>query len=160
MKKITLIGLALSMAFYSIAQNKNLDILTVKKVSMNKYVTSLKVYNNIEIIFTDEDLNSIQIVGEKSDVQNISVYDNNNVLIISTVNNDFVKEKVMVYVPAKNLTQVYVHGSSIINSTGLLSNELLDVVINGEGRSNIKTAGKLRVNTIADFTPDFTETVL
>lgn len=71
---------------------------------MNENVTSLKVYNNIEIVFTN-DTKRIKIVGERSDVQNIRFQHTDNVLTISSFNNDLAKERVLVYVPSKKINR-------------------------------------------------------
>ncbi|MBC7886411.1 MAG: DUF2807 domain-containing protein [Ferruginibacter sp.] len=150
MKKLSLI-LVMTIAASSFAQTNTLDITTVKKISTDEIVTSLKIYNNVEVILTDKELNEIQIVGGKTDVENTMVKINNGELTITSSSDDFFKDKVLVYVPSKSLATVYIHGGSSVSSTGILANEMLEVTINGDGKSTIQTSGYVNVNTIGDF---------
>lgn len=124
---------------------------TVKKIETDEIVTSLKVYNNVEVVLTNDGTHEISIVGEKADVDKTTVKIVKGELIITNSTGDYLNEKVTVYVPAKALAIVSIHGASTVSSTEVLANELIDVTINGEGRSEIKTAGSVSVNTIGDF---------
>jgi Putative auto-transporter adhesin, head GIN domain len=151
MKKLSLLLLVIAIATSSFAKTNNTGITTVKKITTEEIVTSLKIYNNVEVILTGKDINEIQIVGEKTDVESILVKISNGEITISSSSKDFCNDRVVVYVPSTTLASVSIHGSSTISSAGILSNEMLDVTINGEGKSNIKTAGNINVNTIGDF---------
>jgi len=150
MKKLSLFVLVIAIATSSFAEINKMDITTVKKIATDEIVTSLKIYDNVEVILTNDEKNEIKIVGEKKGVENILVRISNGELTVTSSTHDF-KEKVVVYVPSKALASVSIHGSSTISSEDILSNEMLDVAINGEGKSTIKTAGKIYVNTIGDF---------
>jgi len=150
MKKLSLLLLVITITASSFAKtNKGATI--VRKIATDEIVTSLKIYNNVEVILTNDESNDIQIVGEKATVENITVKISNGELTISGYKDGLFKENVVVYVPAKTLAGIYIHGSSTVSSSGTISNEMLDVTINGEGRSNIKTAGRINLNTIGDF---------
>ena len=150
MKKLSLLVLVITATASSYAIPANIGT-TVKKVATDEIVTSLKVYNNVEVVLTNNDAHEISIVGEKADVDKTTVKIINGELTITSSTGDYLKEKVMVYVPAKALANVSIHGASTVSSTEVLANELIDVTINGEGRSAIKTAGSVSVNTIGDF---------
>ena len=150
MKKLLLL-LAITISVSSFAQTKNMDITTVKKITTDEVVTSLKIYNNVEVMLTANESEGIQIVGEKTAVENTLVKIVNGELIISSSSEEFFKDRVLVFVPSTSLDRVYVHGASLVSSTGILSNENLYVSINGEGKSTVKTTGKINVNTVADF---------
>ena len=151
MKKLSSFILVITLAASSFAQTSSIKITTAKKIATDEIVTSLKVYSNVEVVLTDDTINGIQIVGENAEVENTQVKISNGVLTITNSSEEFSKEKVIVYVPSKNLERVFIHGSSTISSTEVICNEMLDVTINGEGRSQIKTYGSLNVNTIGDF---------
>ena len=142
--------LVIAFAMGAFAQNNMLDITTVKKIATDEAVTSLKVYKNVEVILTDSDLNEIQFVGAKTDVENTSFKIDNGEITI-TGSDDLIRERVVVYVPSRFLNKVYIHGSSNVSSAGLLNNEMLDVTINGIGKSNIQSNGMISLNTIGDF---------
>lgn len=151
MKKLSLLILVITIAASSFAQTSSMEITTVKKIETDEIVTSLKIYNNVEVILTDDTTEGIQIVGEKADVENTHVKISNGVLTITNSSGEFSKDKVAVFVPSKDLGQVYIHGASVISSVDVISNEMLEVTINGDGLSQIKTTGSLNVNTIGDF---------
>jgi|GEM_PF-4527782 len=151
MKKLSLLILAITIAASSFAQTSSVEITTVKKIKTDETVTSLKVYNNVEVFLTDDSTKGIQIVGEKAEAENIQVKISNGVLTITNPSGEFSKDKVAMFVPSKDLCQVFIHGSSIISSVNVISNEMLDVTINGNGKYQIKTTGSLNVNTIDDF---------
>ena len=151
MKKLSLVILVITIAASSFAQTSSMEITTVKKIETDEVVTSLKVYNNVEVILTDDSTEGIQIAGEKQDVENVHLKISNGVLTITSTSGELSKDKVAVFIPSKNLGRVYIHGSSIISSMDILSNKMLDVTINGEGVSQIKTTGGLNVNTVGDF---------
>ena len=150
MKKLSLLILVIAFATGAFAQNNMLGITTVKKIMTDEVVTSLKVYKNVEVILTANDLNVIQIIGEKTDVENTAVKISNGEMIITGVE-DLIREKVVVYVPSQFLNKVYIHGSSNVASAGTLNNEVLEVTINGMGTSNIQSNGMISLNTIGDF---------
>jgi hypothetical protein len=150
MKKLSLLILVIAFATGAFAQNNMLGITTVKKITTDEVVTSLKVYKNVEVILTSNELNVIQVIGEKTDVENTAVKISNGELTI-TGSDDLISEKVVVYVPSKFLDKVYIHGSSNVSSAGILNNEVLDVTINGIGKSNIQSNGMINLNTIGDF---------
>jgi Putative auto-transporter adhesin, head GIN domain len=151
MKKLSLFVLVIAMSTSSFAEINKMGITTEKKITADEIVTSIKIYNNVEVVLTNNELNEIQIVGDNKEVENISVYIKNGELTITSSTDDFIKDKVVVFVPSKALASISIHGSSIVSSTEILSNEIMDITINGEGKSNIKTAGKVNVNTIGDF---------
>ena len=142
--------LVIAFAMGAFAQNNMLDITTVKKIATDEAVTSLKVYKNVEVILTDSELNEIQVVGANTDVENTSFKISNGEITI-TGSDDLIRERVVVYVPSRFLNKVYIHGSSNVSSAGLLNNEMLDVTINGIGKSNIQSNGMISLNTIGDF---------
>ena len=150
MKKLSLMLLVIAFAMGAFAQNNMLDITTVKKIATDEAVTSLKVYKNVEVILTDSELNEIQVVGANTDVENTSFKISNGEITI-TGSDDLIRERVVVYVPSRFLNKVYIHGSSNVSSAGLLNNEMLDVTINGIGKSNIQSNGMISLNTIGDF---------
>lgn len=151
MKKLSLLLLVITIAASTSAQTINMDITSVKKIAMDEIVTSVKIYNNIEVILTNNDLNEIQIVGEKSDVENTLVKIDNGSLTITSTVKDLSTDRLVVYIPSKSLDRIFIHGSTTVSSTEVLNNEKINVTINGEGKSNIKTTGKVNVNTIGDF---------
>lgn len=151
MKKLTLLSLVITIAASSFAQTSSMDITTVKKIETDEIVTSLKIYNNVEVVLTGNETNGIQVVGERTDVENTFVRISNGELSITSSSEDPNEGRVIVYVPAKDLASVYIHGSSLVSSTSVLNNEALEVTINGEGKSTIKTSGNMNVNTIGDF---------
>lgn len=153
MKKIALITLAIATVLNGFAQTGVLEIATVKKIKTDERITSLKIYNNVEVILTDDSMTAIQVVGEKSDVENTSVKMHNGHLVITGIPEQF-KERVIVCVPARYLSKVIIHGSSSVRSAGLLEKDLLEVIINGEGRSSIQLTGNLTLNTSGDFPLD------
>ena len=142
--------LVIAFATGAFAQNHMLDITTVKKIATDEAVTSLKVYKNVEVILTDNELNEIQVVGANTDVENTSFKISNGEITI-TGSDDLIRERVVVYVPSRFLNKVYIHGSSNVSSAGLLNNEMLDVTINGIGKSNIQSNGMISLNTVGDF---------
>jgi len=150
MKKLSLMLLVIAFAMGAFAQNNMLDITTVKKIATDEAVTSLKVYKNVEVILTDSELNEIQVVGANTDVENTSFKISNGEITI-TGSDDLIRERVVIYVPSRFLNKVYIHGSSNVSSAGLLNNEMLDVTINGIGKSNIQSNGMISLNTIGDF---------
>ncbi len=142
--------LVIAFAMGAFAQNNMLDITTVKKIATGEAVTSLKVYKNVEVILTDNELNEIQVVGANTDVENTSFKIDNGEITI-TGSDDLIRERVVVYVPSRFLNKVYIHGSSNVSSAGLLNNEMLDVTINGIGKSTIQSNGMISLNTVGDF---------
>ena len=153
MKKLTLLILILAAFANGFAQESSFQVVTVKKIQTDEIVTSLKVYNHIEVILSDDTTSVIRIVGEKTTVENTIVKINNGELAVSS-EADLTGEKVVVYVPAKYLQSVYIHGASSVSTDGIISNEQLDVIINGSGTSAIKTSGKISQNTVGDFPLD------
>ena len=141
----------ITIAGSSFAQTKNIDITAAKKIATDECVTSLKIYDNVEVVLTEASLNEIAIIGEKTGVENTQVKIINGELTITGSPDELFCENVVVYVPSKNLSSIYIHGRSIVSSTGIISNEMLDVTINGEGKSAIKTSGMMSLNTISDF---------
>lgn len=156
MKKLSFLLLAITIATNSFAQSSAMDIATVKKIKMDEVVTSLKVYNNVEVILTNDSINMIQVAGQKVDVENTLVQISHGELTIRNTAEDCSAEKVVVLVPANQLSRINIHGASTVSSAGVLSNDLLDVMINGDGHSNIRSSGSIHVNTIADFPMDIT----
>ena len=150
MKKLSLLILVTTIAAGAFAQNNVLGITSVKKIKAGEQVTSLKVYKNVEVILTGNSENEIQVVGEKTNVANTSVRINNGELTI-TGSTEGLLERVVVYVPADYLQSVYIHGSSTISSKGSLNNEVLEVTINGPGKSTIQSKGMISLNTIGDY---------
>lgn len=150
MKKIALVILSLATIAIGFAQTGALDNTTIRKIKTDENITSLKIYNNVEVIFTDDSNTFIQIVGEKSVVENTRVKLENGTLTVTGVADQFM-EGGIVYVPARHLHEVYIHGGSSVKSAGLLKKELLEVSLNGEGKSVIQLTGALTVNTIGDF---------
>jgi Putative auto-transporter adhesin, head GIN domain len=151
MKKLLLSVLVIVISTRSFAEINKMGITAEKKIATDEIVTSVKIYKNIEVVLTNNELNEIQIVGDKKDVETILVNINKGELTISSSSDDFIKDKVVVFVPSKTLASISIHGSSTVSSTEILNNEILDITINGDGKSNIKTAGKVNVNTIGDF---------
>ena len=150
MKKLSLLILVIAFTTGAFAQNNRLSITSVKKIATDEVVTSLKIYKNVEVVLTDDAQNEIQVVGETADVENTSVKILNGEMIV-TGSDDLIRERVVVYVPSRFLGKVYIHGSSSVTSAGLLENEMLDVTINGSGKSSIQSNGMISVNTIGDF---------
>jgi putative autotransporter adhesin-like protein len=150
MKKLSLVILVVLFTTGAFSQNNVLAITTVKKIETDEVITSLKVYKNADVILTDNQLNEIQVVGEKTDVENTSVKISNGEMIV-TGSEDLIRERVTVYVPSRFLDRVSIHGSSNVSSEGLLKNEILDIIINGQGKSSIKSIGMISLNTIGDF---------
>jgi hypothetical protein len=151
MKKLSLLLLVIAAATSSFAKTGDKDITKVKKITTTEVVTSLKIYKDVEVVLTDDSLNEIQIVGEDTDVEKVSVKVNNGELIISGASDGYFRNKVVVYVPSKNLADVYIHGASTLSSSVILPNDMLDITINGEGKSMVSTTGKINVNTVRDF---------
>jgi hypothetical protein len=151
MKKISSLLLVVTITASSFATPVKPGFTPVKKVISIDNVTSLKIYNNVEVVLTEDDNNEIRIVGEDLDVENTSVRMIHGELIISSSSHQPAKEKVVVYVPSQSLNSVSVHGASIVSSQGVLNNRVLDITINGEGTTNIRTSGNINVNTIADY---------
>ncbi len=127
--------------------------MTVKKIKVHENITSLKVYNNIEVLLRDDKKSNIEIAGEKNAVENTTVKLINGKLTISQSENAF-NENVIVYVPAKYLGYVYIQGASKVTSCDTINNEAMNVVINGEGKSSIKSKGFVTSNTIGYFPLD------
>ena len=153
MKKLTLIILAMAATASGFAQSSVVDIATVRKIETDENVTSLKIYNNVEVVLTDDSTATIKVVGQETDVQNTSVKLAHGELTIGGSAEDL-QEKVVVYVPAKFLDKVYIHGASRVTSEGMINNDQLDVMINGEGTTCIRSTGVISLNTIADFPLD------
>jgi hypothetical protein len=150
MKKSSLLILVIAFTTGAFAQNNRLGITSVKKIKTDEVVTSLKVYKNVEVVLTDNDQDEIQVVGETADVENTAVKISNGEMIVTGFDDD-TRERVVVYVPARFLGKVFIHGSSNVSSAGLLDNEMMDVTINGSGKSNIQSIGLISLNTIGDF---------
>ncbi|MEO7767652.1 MAG: DUF2807 domain-containing protein, partial [Ferruginibacter sp.] len=124
------------------------------KIIADENITSLKIYKNAEAILTSNELNEIQIVGEKTGVENTLVKITTGELSITGLPENLYNDKIVIYIPSKFLSSVYVHGSSTVTSSGFLSNEILDITINGDGKSEIKSNGIISVNTVGDFPLD------
>ena len=153
MKKLTLLILVLAAFANGFAQESSFKIVTVKKIQADEIVTSLKVYNHVEVILSEDTNSVIRIVGEKRSVENTIVKINNGEMALSS-DAELSGEKVVVYVPAKYLQSVYIHGASTVSTDGVISNEQLEVIINGSGTSGIKSSGKISQNTVGDFPLD------
>ncbi|MCW3093164.1 MAG: hypothetical protein JWP81_4233 [Ferruginibacter sp.] len=152
MKKIALSLFAIALSAGIFAEPTNISgNTTVKTIITDDVVTSLKVYKNVEVILTNNELNEIQIVGETTDVENVTVKITRGELTVTGLPGALNGDKIVVYVPSKSLASVYIHGSSNVTSTGSLNNETIDVTINGNGKSDIKSTGLINVNTIGDF---------
>jgi hypothetical protein len=154
MKKLIVTMFSIAAMTYGYAQQSRLDIVTVKKIEITEAVTSLKVYQYVEVILTNDSTPGIKIVGENCDVENINFKINRGELsIIGTP--ESMEETVTVYVSAKHLNRIFIHGGSTVRSAGLMKNEQLDVTINGPGTSCIRTMGLISQNTIADIPWNF-----
>ena len=154
MKKLSLLLLAITIAASSFAQSSTMELVTVKKIKTDEIITSLKVYNNVEVILTSDSINIIQVAGQKADVENTQVNISNGVLTIRNTSEGCGAEKVVILIPAREVNSINIHGASTVSSTGILSNEILDITINGEGKANIKSSGNIRMNTVADLPMD------
>src|SRR6187431_1900552 len=128
MKKLTLLILVLAAFANGFAQESSFKIVTVKKIQADEVVTSLKVYTHVEVILSEDTTSVIRIVGEKTTVENTIVKINNGELSVSS-DAETTGEKVVVYVPAKYLQSVYIHGASSVSTEGIISNEQLEVII-------------------------------
>ncbi|CAN5406163.1 hypothetical protein BH11BAC3_BH11BAC3_26770 [soil metagenome] len=153
MKKLALFILATIITAMGFSQTNLLDIVTVKKIKVDVPITSLKVYNNIEVVLQDDKNSGIEIAGEKNAVESTTVKFIGGELII-TQHEAAYNENVIVYVPANYLGYVYIQGASKISSYDTLHNEAINVVINGEGKSSIKSKGLVTSNTIGDLPLD------
>ena len=153
MKKLTLLILSLAAIATGFAQQSSLEIVAVKKIKTDEVVTSLKVYNNVEVILTEDPTSTVKIVGERSAIEKIQVKISNGDLGISG-GSEASPEKITVYVPANYLQSIYVHGASKVTSESILSNGQLDVNINGTGTVAIETTGMISQNTIGDYPLD------
>jgi len=154
MKKLSFLLLAITIAASSFAQSNTMELVTVKKIKTDEIVTSLKIYNNVEVILTSDSINIIQVAGQKTDVENTQVSVSNGVLTIRNTSEGCSAEKVVILVPAGQVHSISIHGASTVSSAGTLSNEMLDIAINGEGKANIKSSGNIRTNTVADILID------
>ncbi|MEO6731768.1 MAG: DUF2807 domain-containing protein [Ferruginibacter sp.] len=151
MKKLSLLTLVIAIAASSFAQTSTMGIIAVKEIKTDEIVTSLKVYNNVEVVLTSNEMSEIQIIGEISAVKNTTVKIQNGELIITNSSEDFCKDNVVVFVPASALFSIYVHGASTVSSIDILDNDILDITINGAGKSTIQTIGMISLNTVGDF---------
>ena len=91
MKKLSLLVLVITATASSYAIPANIGT-TVKKVATDEIVTSLKVYNNVEVVLTNNDAHEISIVGEKADVDKTTVKIINGELTITNSTDDYLNE--------------------------------------------------------------------
>jgi Putative auto-transporter adhesin, head GIN domain len=115
-----------------------------KKITMYNSFSKLVVEGNVDVVlYEDETSTDIRTFGLNSDMAATTITQENGVLTIK--NKKGKGEKVLVYVPVKDLIVIEASGNSKVSSATPLNSELITLVAKGECKFNILSTGVIEV---------------
>jgi Putative auto-transporter adhesin, head GIN domain len=144
MKHLFISFIALITGISSFAQTEAEKTTETKTVTLNSAVTSVVVNDGVNVVLIDDETNDLFIEGRTSFVKAVHIKFENGELTISCTNTEASKP-VAVFVSARYIKEMTVNGSSIVGSYQILQNKRLNVLINGDCKLMIRTAGSVNV---------------
>jgi hypothetical protein len=144
MKYLFISFVALITGISSFAQTEAEKRTETKTVTLNSAVTSVVVNDGVNLVLIDDETSDVFIEGRTGLVKSVDVRFENGELIINS--SSAVDEKpVAVFVSARYLNEIKINGKSIVGSYQILQNKRLNVLINGDCKLMIRTAGSVNV---------------
>ena len=150
MKKILLLVTAIGFALASLAQKQMEKAANNRAITLNKAGTAIILNDGINLNLLDDATDKVFIEGEKAMLDNITISLTGSEL---TISNSFNNEghPLVVSLSARLLKNITINGNSLVGSYQLLQNKQLDVLVNGNCKLLIRTAGVVNVSATEDF---------
>lgn len=115
-----------------------------KKITVQTSFSKLVVEGNVDVVLYEDDASAdIRTFGQNSDMAATTITQENGVLTIK--NKKGRGEKVLVYVPVKDLIVIEASGNSKVSSATPLNSDLITLVAKGECKFNILSTGTVEV---------------
>ncbi len=147
MKKTIIATLVLVISAFATATAGNIGETagsSSKKITMNTSFSKLVVEGNVDVVlYEDETSADISTFGLNSDMVTTTITQENGVLTIKNKNGK--GEKVLVYVPVKDLIVIEASGNSKVSSATPLNSALITLVVKGDCKFNILSTGTVEV---------------
>lgn len=103
---------------------------------------SIVINDDIAVVLTESNDTEITISGEDKYVSRVDYTVSNGKLTISS-KKGFLKNRVVVYVPVKNLRSIEVNGESKVSNKGWLLSPELKVIVNGLAKIELYNKGEV-----------------
>src|ERR1700750_3297866 len=136
----------LSMAGYSFDKTQPSE----KEIMVQDNYKKIMVGENIKLVLVPADKNTnIFISGNQDKLNNISVKENNDQIIISS-KQSIKQESIVVYVPVKELSFIELKKGAILSGQGDLTFNDLTVLVNVDSRMELKLKGNVKIKEAED----------
>jgi len=140
----------LAVSFSAFAQKSSVSDPVSKTVKLDETFTSLLITNDLSVILTESASNEIVIEGDARDIKKVEVSIVDNRLVLAS-SRPQVRLDVKVYVPAAFLNKVYIDGKANLSSSSTLRNKNLRIFLSEEAIINVKSFGKVTVETSSEI---------
>lgn len=118
-----------------------------KKIQLTETVTTLIVEDDITVVLTDSKADYVSVEGNPKAVQ-ANIVDGQLVL---SARRSFGTSDVTVYVPAGQLSKVFLNGTGSLSSSEILSNQRIKIFLASEAKINVRSKGSVSVETHDDI---------
>jgi hypothetical protein len=137
-------------SFSAFAQKSSVGDPVSKTVKLDEPFTSLLIASDLPVILTEGDSNNIVVEGDARDIKKVGVSIVDDRLTL-TDSRPQARPDVKVYVPATFLNKVYVNGKANLSSSSVLHNKNLKIFLSEEAIINVKSFGKVTVETTSEI---------
>lgn len=147
MKKLILATLVLMISVFATAtaaDKKDTDCSTSKTISVKHNFSKLVIDGNVDVVLYEDSKDSeIRTFGDHLSIAATTIEEKNGVLTIHNKHSH--GEKILVYVPVSHLEVIEAAGNSKVTSASILASEQLTLVVKGDCKFNIQSAGSIDV---------------
>jgi hypothetical protein len=118
-----------------------------KKIQLTEAVSTLIVEDDITVVLTDSKADHLSVEGDAKAVL-ATIVDGQLVL---SARKSFGASDVTVYVPAGQLSKVFLNGTGSLSSSEILSNQRIKIFLASEAKINVRSRGSVSVETNNDI---------
>ena len=143
-----LIGLLLGTAAFAQKQTTEAPVTTT--VHLTEATRTLYVESDVTVILTGNETSDVVIEGDARDLKTLRAKAADGTLSLF-VPLESSAARLKVYVPASQLSKVYLFGKSVLRSETVLQNPKIKIILAGESVVNVSSVGKVLIEGSDDF---------
>ncbi len=113
--------------------------------SPREEITSLVINAHVTVVLVDAKSQPVRIGGDNFFLLNVDFRQAGGKLTVTARKKRNLRKRGVIYIPAGSLRHIEINSSALVKSAGTLHSRELDVVLNGECRVEITTAGRLNI---------------
>jgi formylmethanofuran dehydrogenase subunit D len=118
-----------------------------KKIQLTETATSLVVEDDITVVLTDSKADYLSVEGDSKAVV-ATIQDGQLVL---SARKSHLASNVTVFVPAGQLSKVFLNGTGSLSSSDILSNQKIKIYLASEAKINVRSKGAVSVEAFNDI---------